>query len=337
MGFHFSASQTETFKDCPRKWGFQKIDKLPSPTHPAAELGSQAHILREEWLLKGVLPSDETLAGRLALAGLDSLPPPGSCEVEKELNLSTPAGPCVGRIDFYIEDQSKAPFPSLSGQTMIEGVPLVGDHKTTSNKMWIKTPEYLSNDDTQAAIYAQYAFENSSSDVVDLFWAYMVKSSPRPSSKSVFTRVHREPTKEKFLSIVEEAQKMNEFFHQDGISANDLPFNPSACSKYGGCPFQSNCKKGVFMPNSNKNGNILGEKKPEGTENSLIQQLASSPPPILVDVAPPDAPSPSYSRSSKQNTPITNLAETEKLVSSLKKIQKEISFIISYFESKKGR
>ena len=135
---------------------------------------------------------------------------------------------------------------------------------------------------------------------------------------------------------MDQAQEMNNYFHQEGVTANDLPFNKAACDKYGGCPFQKQCKKGAFMPNSTKNGNILGESFGDSSENSLIQKLSSTPPPIMVDVAPPDAPPPSYSRTKKNETLSLPHGGNEKVVSSLQNIQKEISFLISHFQAKGG-
>jgi hypothetical protein len=132
---------------------------------------------------------------------------------------------------------------------------------------------------------------------------------------------------------------MNSYFHQDGIRANDLPFNRSACDKYGGCPFQTQCKKGNIMTNSNKNGNILGETSGNSLENSLIQKLSSTPPPIMVDISPPDAPPPSYSLGNA--TPdlapsLLNREEARDIVLSLEKIKKEMSALILHFKKLGG-
>jgi RecB family exonuclease len=38
---HVSASQIKTFKDCPRKWYYQKILGIPTPSTASTDLGSK--------------------------------------------------------------------------------------------------------------------------------------------------------------------------------------------------------------------------------------------------------------------------------------------------------
>ena len=305
--FHFSASQTETFKLCPRKWAFQKIDKIQTPPHPAAELGSAAHLLREKWLLEGEMPSDATYAGKLALAGIHFLPMPKTCEVEKLINIQTEAGRCTGRIDFFIEDQKKTGFSNFGWNEETEGIPLVGDHKTTGNERWIKTIESLTGDDAQAIIYAHYAFQETNAKAVDLFWSYMIKKPTTPLHYSVRARVERNPIEEKFAKIVNQAKVMLTIFDTKGISAKEVPYDVKGCDAFGGCPFLGICEKEKTMTKQKMKSPDLMESLttsalPSSSENSIIQRLSKKPPEITVAISPPDAPS-SSSLSPPSSTP----------------------------------
>ena len=70
---HVSASQITTFRDCPRKWYFDKIVKVPRVSTAATELGSAVHEELEHYLKEGRNPSN-TPAGDIARSGLHLLP-----------------------------------------------------------------------------------------------------------------------------------------------------------------------------------------------------------------------------------------------------------------------
>ena len=113
-----SPSQVETFDLCARKWAYNKIDRIPSPQNAAAALGEAAHKHRENWLIHGTPPPVDDVfdkAAKLALVGLEHLPPPGKAMVEIPLVLpvTLDADPTVnggrpvrvkvnGRIDFFV-------------------------------------------------------------------------------------------------------------------------------------------------------------------------------------------------------------------------------------------
>ena len=299
--FHFSASQKQAFDLCPRFWAFQKIDGLSTPTRPAAQLGSDAHLVRERWLLTGEDPPN-TQAGRLARKGLHLLPEPGSCDVEVKVNLATAVGDCSGRVDFFIADQEKAgydpkklealPPTSWSEWPSVKGIPLVGDHKTTANRRWMKTETQLSGGDPQALIYAKYALETTGAPAVDLLWAYMVKSARFDPSDFVRVRLTREEVEKKFSGLVEEVRPMLTFFDTNGIKARDVPVNERGCTAYGGCPFLGICDRGRKDEGE--------EKKNEEEFFSEISALAKEGPSPLLQlhleegrdmvVSPPDSP-----------------------------------------------
>ena len=70
---HVSASQFKTFSRCKRKWFIEKCTDVPRPEpSKAMVLGTAVHAVLEEYLRDGVVPDEETRAGRIAAAGLPS-------------------------------------------------------------------------------------------------------------------------------------------------------------------------------------------------------------------------------------------------------------------------
>lgn len=250
-----SASQVETFRTCQRKWAFQKIDKLPSPQNAAAALGEEAHKHRENWLLRGTPPPADTRAGKLALVGLEHLPPPGLAEVEKTLRVTTKLDTATvdvsGRIDFFLTNNEPQ---KVWGEL---GVPLIGDHKTTAGEQWMKTPEVLTGGDPQGAIYARYALEQTGAQEVDLLWAYMIKASS-PRAAQVRARMSKGQVDEQYGKVLQDASRMLAIVDQ-GVYAKDVEPTTTACEAFGGCPYRENCaltydqKIGAIMAQGNLN------------------------------------------------------------------------------------
>ncbi len=254
-----SPSQVETFDLCRRKWAYQKIDRMPSTTNAAAALGSEAHTQRENWLLHGTPPA-ETRAGKLARVGLEHLPPPGQAWVEIALRLlvTFSDGTRVlvnGRVDFFVHNLGAYVFGEA-------GIPVVGDHKTSSGEQWAKTSEDLLTKDSQSAIYATYAlFLVPTAPAVDLHWSYMIKASS-PRQLQVRVRMQREHALRRFSEVVSRAKDMLQLTRTPGIVASAVPPTASACEAYGGCPFRDIC------PISNQER--IGALMSQGSLNDML-------------------------------------------------------------------
>jgi hypothetical protein len=247
--FQFSASQIETFRDCPRKWAYNKIDRKPRTQNEAAQLGSTVHDLREKWLRDSIMPDGDDYPSMCARAGIEQLPMPGMASVEgkifKEVVLSDGRRAYyIGYIDFFIEDQGVAgywpPEPEAEWTHLQDGVPLVGDHKTTGRAIYIKTPEILVEEDPQGAMYGMWALDRLKRDVVDLFWHYIVKNK-KPKPVPVRVRTTRAKLTPSYLKVLDDAGRMMSYFDTPGIQAKDVPPDPRACDKYGGCPHRDYC------------------------------------------------------------------------------------------------
>lgn len=270
-----SPSQVETFDLCARKWAYQKIDRIPSPQNAAAALGEAAHKHRENWLINGVPPPDDK-AGKLALVGMEHLPPPGKSMVEIPLLLpvTLDADPSVnggkpvrvkvnGRIDFFMPN---TPDGFVWGEA---GIPLIGDHKTTSGEQWAKTADDLLTKDSQSAIYAAYALHVvPTAPAVDLHWSYMVKGSS-PRQHQVRVRMSRDHAMTRFSSVVSRAKSMLRVIQTPGIVASAVEPTVSACEAFGGCPYREVCP----ISNQEKVGALMAQ----GSLNDLLTARLANP------------------------------------------------------------
>ncbi len=170
------------------------------------------------------------------------LPPPKceGLEVEQRFEFASPTGEFLyqGYKDFTLRDSKW--MPGLPG-----GAPLVGDHKTTSSLRWMKTKEDLATD-VQAIVYAKESLDRWKTDVIHLAWVYYQTKGARKSDR-VFLPMLRSQVEPVFAEIDLVAKALVDTF-QRAPKAESLPPTPSACKKYGGCPYQYICN---LSPNQN--------------------------------------------------------------------------------------
>lgn len=225
---YISPSQIATFGECPRRWGWQKLENMRGVQKPSAALGERVHKILEAWMTSATPPNrEETFLieekiyypGLIAESGIHLLPPPGSGFVESWFEWSI----FNGRIDFAWKGPE---------------CPAVLDHKTTSNLGYAKTTEDLKTD-PQAIIYASAALEETQAHAVDLFWVYYKTSKPYKAER-VHLRVTREYATEALRPLQERGELMLEL-RRSGARALDLPPNANACGDYGGCDFIKHC------------------------------------------------------------------------------------------------
>jgi len=223
--FRVSASQINTFCDCPRKWGLEKLDKISGPPSPHAAFGSRVHKQLEEWFEDGT-PPDDSSEGRVAFSILQHLPVPQTehLDVERQIDLLVAGAPLIGYVDLSI----------LAGRE----VPFVSDHKTTGSipNPWMLTPERMPGD-TQCALYALDAMLRTNSTEVELQWTYGTRDGRK--SLPVVKRVTLDEIRPKLLAIRETVEEMREIYENHIDTALDLPYNAASCEKYGGCYFNT--------------------------------------------------------------------------------------------------
>lgn len=314
-----SPSQVETFDLCARKWAYNKIDRIPSPQNAAAALGEAAHKHREDWLIHGIPPPDDK-TGKLARVGMEHLPPPGKALVEIPLVLpvTLDADPTVnggrpvrvkvnGRIDFFVPNTPESGF--VFGEA---GIPLIGDHKTTSGEQWAKTADDLLTKDSQAAIYAAYALHLvPTAPAVDLHWSYMVKGSS-PRQHQVRARISRDHAMTRFSAVVSRAKSMLRVIQTPGIVASAVEPTVASCEAFGGCPYREVCP----ISSDERIGALMAQ----GSLNDLLSARVSAAPVLVTPAAPaPDVllgllgGKPSTPAASPATAPVSNPAAMQAL------------------------
>jgi PD-(D/E)XK nuclease superfamily len=239
-----SASQVQTYEDCPRKWSWQYVAKIVAPPNAAAELGGRVHSELEKYLNGGEIDFT-TEAGYIAASGLEHLPKPGTVGmlVEEEFHFWGPSE-----------------RHSYLGYKDVEVPGIVFDHKTTSDLRWQKTVDDL-RADIQATLYAADYFRRHSDETeVELRWVYYQTKNARKSAVTVL-RVHRTDVWNRFLHIEQIANEMEEAATKQPL---ELPPNINHCSAYGGCPHQGRCNLSPFE-----------KMRSHVTQNKLLQSLAA--------------------------------------------------------------
>lgn len=285
--FKYSASQIATQRDCFTKWFLDQTLNFPRQDTAATALGKKIHGELEAWLRDRVPPSHPRAK---ALIPFLPLPSP-DLKVEHEIRLLTPPGVVRGFIDLFILDPEKVQMPEGFGAT--PGVPVVKDHKTTSNIYYAKTVEDLKKD-PQAILYglaARLEARDATGSVpenVDLNWNY-VQTRGDPETKSVRLRQSLTIMEDGLGPIIEEAAKMRATL-VSAPDAKDLPHDLRSCEKFGGCQFIEVC------PHVNKETVTVPETADQPVSATLAKiralQAKKITPPPPAEAAPPPTPEP---------------------------------------------
>lgn len=301
----YSPSQINDWLDCPRKWGFGKIDRLPRPQAASAAFGTVVHDLLEGHLKGGTIPfhpgpnptpvhaliSVERfhLAAELAHLATAHLPPPNApgLVVEGGMDLSPSHGlhRWTGRIDW------------MWG---IHGTVTIGDHKTTSDvKAWGKSAADLRSD-VQANVYGKWGLDSAHTfplDSVHLQWTY-IQTTKAKIVEPVRLILERREVDQRFSEIDQIALDITRI-RSDVRSAIELPYESASCGKYGGCPFQSKCNLSPLerLKSTMSNGSALFDRlanKPGAAPAANAPHaLPMAQPPAPVAPPPPPAAAPS--------------------------------------------
>jgi len=251
---YVSPSQVGTFADCPRRWGWQYLEGKRPPQKSSAALGERVHHVLEAWLGHATPPDhNEELVldgttfypGRIAESGLHLLPSPSHDLV---LESAFQRGVWNGRKDLRYK------FPGE--------LPVVSDHKTSSDpKRWGKTDETL-KDDVQALVYAWDELEETGADEVLLRWTYF-RTRPPYKATVVSAKMSRAEVSRKLGPWTELAETLVQLRSKGG-AALDLDPNPQSCSRFGGCPFTSDCNLTPAQLLGGFGMRTLGDKAKDG-------------------------------------------------------------------------
>jgi hypothetical protein len=218
-----SPSQLDFYKDCKRKWAWRYIARIPTAPNQWAALGSAVHRVLEDWLRDGTPPDRNTEVGAIALSGIKHLPDPGTVQVE-------------GRFLWEFPDEPFDVQGVIDWSQITEA--LFGDHKTTGDFKWAKTPEDL-RADLQSTIYAAYLIETHNLAAITGRWVYY-RTKGRRASKCVEWQITRAELQEPLENMRTMAREMAHLM-AERPDPRSLEFNAEACDHYGGCAFRDNC------------------------------------------------------------------------------------------------
>lgn len=245
-----SASSFKKGDMCPRALVFAKVDKLPDPAGPAAELGSLVHGQEENWVRDGVLPTHP-----LAIELMKYAPAPKTAWVEHEFHFEAPGDVSVkwrGYIDFLAGYNPE----TLRTHLVDSDIVLVGDYKTSSDiGKYALRPDHrgllIDSDgktDPQSTLYAYYAFSVMGAKRVFLRWAY-VQTKGAQSSRRVEVEVDRASCYQAYAHMHLRAIQYVELL-TIRPKANTVPYRSSGCFAFRKpCPFTEHCVRpqGMFI------------------------------------------------------------------------------------------
>lgn len=248
----FSATQVSKYEDCPRRWGWEYLDKLKPPKPKSMQFGLDGHAWLEDFVASPEMPPDGEFFNVTA-PGRRLWPEMTNPQIEAMFKMDLNGVPFMGYMDLTWVDTSVH----------------VMDHKFTSSiKKYSKSAEDLL-DDVQATLYVPAAHYLHGTDPdtipVDLHWVYYSSKQPY-DGKHVHLRVMEEdvaPRIDKTLMTAAEMQAVK----AAGLRARDMEPNWDACFHYGPCPFRSNCE--------------MEEKM--GTGNSILSKLRNKAPSASVE------------------------------------------------------
>lgn len=259
-----SPTQVDTYRLCPRKWGWGKRNGIKKPSNKYAKRGTDGHEVLDAWLARGEPPDLTTEIGKMVQPGLKFLPAPKSGESEHEFRLTTETGIYVMKLDHFKLEREP-------DRILVD----IHDHKTTTDFKWIKNPDALMVD-VQACSYGVAAFEKVAMRAQAESWERMLpvvvrknwiyyragsegKEGSKPGARKVQLVVlpegmpapkkpedvlaehfgfMRTPELFKTFEGIEETAKEMLDHHRAGRMAMDLPYNAQACDAYGGCPYR---------------------------------------------------------------------------------------------------
>lgn len=218
-----SPTQIDTYRLCKRKWAWGYIAGIKSPPNRFAQLGLDVHDVLEAFLVRGTAPDRATRAGAIAIPGLKYLPAPGAAVVEGKFSWELPGEPfgLTGRIDWREPSD-----------------PAFGDHKTSGDFKWAKTPEILA-EDVQAVIYAAYILHLTGAASARGRWVYY-RTKRTPKAMSVDFEMGRAHVDGQMVGILETGREMVGW-KQQTKDAKDLPTDARGCGAFGGCYYRDRC------------------------------------------------------------------------------------------------
>lgn len=239
MTVDISPSQVKTFRDCRRKWGWTRIDKVPKPPPSAAQkFGTKGHEHAENYLVQGTTPpkTPEGKAFAQAITRKDFLPVPSpNLVIERELGIHPPEVPGVrywGYADCIIPPGEDSP-------------PIVIDHKFTKDRKWTMTHDQLAVC-PQALLYAVAAMLQYETDRAWVRWLYYIASGAKTRKPKGTKKVELLFTPDSiagpWADLMEDLRTIRDIrLDSELTTAKQLKPSWTACEMFGGCEFKHLC------------------------------------------------------------------------------------------------
>lgn len=264
---HISATQIDMFRQCPRKWAWNYIAKVPRVEKASLALGTRVHEILENYFKNGDAPNPNEewsfkndskifLPGRIASNMINArTPKPRTAGVEYEFKIY------CDKYDFYYVGKL-----DLQWYENINNILFILDHKTSVDpKAWGKKPEDLDKD-IQGILYPWAGLQvyKYSDDII--FTLNYGATNLNNRKNMIVTRTFKpKDIQQRFAEIIEPtAVKMVEL-KRKGVEPLKIACNPNMCETYGGCDHKQRCnltdkeRIGAFMSGSSLIDDLLAE------------------------------------------------------------------------------
>lgn len=243
-----SPSASDTLADCPRKWYYGYVCRIPSGPNESRDTGSEVHDLAEKWLKTGDPALKAHQHWGVLAPGLAHLEPGVEWNIETWVEGNCGPLPAVGKIDFWRHTP---------------GLLHVGDWKTTGKPgfKYAKSSEGLAKA-TQPLFYAKL-LGNRYGRRARLNFQHINLCISEPAAKSVVAEdVAWEAVDERWAFLETQAIQMQELSVVKG--AEDVPVDTRSCRKYGGCPYADRCPASPDNRRARVIANFPDEEVPMG-------------------------------------------------------------------------
>lgn len=275
-----SPSQISSWIDCRRKWFFQSALKLPQPEKESTAAGKRVHKILEDYLVDGTEIDRKERMGRDFNVG--------ACATALARDLPPAASVPKSQVESHFVigiDGIK-----IQGYRDLIDFGYVRDHKTTSALKWAKTPSDLQTD-PQALIYAISMFAaDYAGESVKCEWGYGQIKGPA-KTLLVHTDFTETQAFDKYYEHVHphalEILKARQLPLEES-AAQELAPNLDACESFGGCPFQSQCRRPMRTLNGKKRLPMVMSRE-EALAMLKNRRRGVNPPPVEVSI-PQDIP-----------------------------------------------
>lgn len=210
----FSPSSLSQYKQCPRRWAFRKIAKLPEKEKKGTSVGTEGHLALERYAKRESLAGISENAIRCMTPGFKLIQSEqGIDSLEEEaFEFTFEGNDYGGKIDRLIIHDDRV---------------IVRDWKTLKDLKWALTPERLL-DDEQGVIYAWAAYEAGAERVTDQ-WVYLCTT--KPEIKIVQVEQPKERVRRRLAVINEQADEMKNLAAT--LAPGEFNANMDACHSYG--------------------------------------------------------------------------------------------------------